>query len=89
MTTYDGPATVRQGESEVAVECGFAVRAPGLGRGTWSGEFVAGELGLVSGEAVLVLPNGASARIVIDSITFDGPAAISGRFVGAGPPPGG
>ncbi len=87
MTSYDGPATIQQDGRDAVVECGFAVRTPGRPRGSWSGRFEGTDLRLVTGEAMLVLPDGVSARILIDHIDFDGPSALSGTFIGVQSPP--
>jgi len=77
---YDGPATIRQDEQEVAAECVFTVRPPGDGKGSWYGRFTEGQDRLATGEAVLVLPNGESGRIVIDYL--DAFSGAYGTFMG-------
>jgi hypothetical protein len=56
------------------------VRPPGDGKGSWYGRFTEGQGRLATGEAVLVLPNGESGRIVIDYL--DAFAGASGTFMG-------
>jgi hypothetical protein len=77
---YDGPATIRQDEQEVAAECVFTVRPP----------VTAGAVGTAGSRKVRAgLPperrcwsylNGESGRIVIDYL--DAFSGASGTFMG-------
>ena len=76
---YEGPATIRQKEQEIRVDCVVTVRQPSKGRANWSGRFTRAERRLLATRAVLVLPGGESGRIMIEDLESTGD---SGTFVG-------
>jgi hypothetical protein len=82
VTSYEGPATIRQGEQDFAVECGFAVHAPGRQQGSWSGRFTDADGGIKPDEAGLILPGGETGRIAISHVVGTG-----GLFLGLRTPP--
>jgi len=86
VSRYEGPATIQQGEREVGVDCVYTVRPPGESRGSWYGRFTEGKGRLATGEALLVLPDGGTGRIIIDYV--DASSNASGTFTGAQAPPG-
>ena len=69
----------------MGVACVFTVRPPGDGKRSWYGRFTDAQGRLATGEAVLVLPDGESGRIVIDYL--DAFSGASGTFMGAQGPP--
>ena len=86
MTTYDGPATIRQGETEIQVQCSYTYRpASGTRMGEWHGRFTDASGPLEPDEADLVLPTGETGRIIVNRINLA--PSVSGLFVGTGPPP--
>lgn len=83
MTTYDGPATVRQAGKEIEVECSYSFRPPtGTRLGEWQGRFTDASGPLEPDEADLVLPTGESGRIVLTNV--NGMTRASGLFPGIG-----
>jgi hypothetical protein len=82
ITSYEGPATIRQGDQDFAVACGFAVRAPGREDGSWSGRFTEADGRITPDEADLILPGGETGRIAISHV-----AGTGGIFMGVGVPP--
>lgn len=86
MAIYEGEATIRQGEQDIAVACVYSVRPPGEHRGIWHGRFTDAASKLATGEAVLILPSGESGRILIDYLSE--PSGVSDTFVGAQATPG-
>ena len=82
VTSYEGPATIRQGEQDFAVQCGFSVRAPGREQGSWSGSFTDADGRIKPDEADLILPGGETGRIAIDHV-----AGTGGIFMGLNTPP--
>jgi hypothetical protein len=86
VSRYEGPATIQQDDQEVVVACVYTVRPPGERRGGWYGRFTEGRGRLATGEALLVLPDGGSGRIVINYL--DASSGASGTFAGAQAPPG-
>ncbi len=82
VTSYEGPATIRQGDQDFAVQCGFSVRAPGREQGSWSGRFTDADGGIKPDEAELILPGGEIGRIAISHVVGTG-----GLFLGLRTPP--
>jgi hypothetical protein len=87
MSSYDGPATIRQGETEVQVSCGYTYRPPSDARlGEWHGRFTGASGPLEPREAELVLPTGETGQIILTHV--NGWTRASGLFQGTGPAPG-
>ena len=86
MSSYEGPATIRQNETEVLVQCGFTFRPPSdTRRGEWFGRFTEATGPLEPREAELVLPTGETGQIIVNQL--NGLTRASGWFQGTGPPP--
>lgn len=87
MTSYDGPATIRQGQTEIQVQCSYTYRPPtDMRRGEWNGRFTGASGPLEPREAELVLPTGETGQIIIRQINYA--TRLSGLFQGTGPAPG-
>jgi hypothetical protein len=89
VESYDGPATIEQGEHEVTVTCAFWSSVESRsGIMSWGGTFSHPDSAHVldAGNASLILPMGERGAVILNHVTYAATGS-SGTFVGTGPPP--